>query len=233
MQPSALDRARELWAALTRVPGAFPGRGEVRVAVSPGSGLCPPEWAGVVVLDGGVLCTVPSPELEETMLGLLRAGTDLAQVPAQEVLGPATLAYLDAADFLPTHLAAGGTEVSGLPPGHAGVLALLASVPEHEARESGLDEAESTVYVVRDGPEVVAAAGYRTWLETAAHVCVLTAPGRRGRGLARAVASAAVADALAKGLLPQWRARFAPSRRVARALGFREYGRQISLHLGR
>ncbi|MEV0824343.1 hypothetical protein [Nonomuraea rubra] len=68
MQASALDRARELWAALTRVPGAFPGRGEVRVAVSPGSGLCPPEWTGVVVLDGGLLCTVPSPELEETML---------------------------------------------------------------------------------------------------------------------------------------------------------------------
>ncbi|MEV0824344.1 GNAT family N-acetyltransferase [Nonomuraea rubra] len=91
-------------------------------------------------------------------------------------------------------------------------MALLASVPEHEARESGLDEVESTVYVVvRDGPEVVAAAGYRTWLESAAHVCVLTAPGRRGRGLARAVASAT----------------------VARALGFREYGTQISLRLGR
>ncbi|WP_220505371.1 hypothetical protein [Microbispora sp. H10830] len=43
------------------------------------------------------------------------------------------------------------------------------------------------------------------------------------------VASAAAADALADGLLPQWRARPEPSRRVARALGFRDTGAQISL----
>ncbi|MFE2695226.1 GNAT family N-acetyltransferase [Streptomyces mirabilis] len=60
---------------------------------------------------------------------------------------------------------------------------------------------------------------------------LLTAPGERGRGLARRVASAAVAQALDDGLLPQWRARPMASRNVARALGFRELGSQLSLRL--
>ncbi|AQZ66655.1 hypothetical protein BKM31_39075 [[Actinomadura] parvosata subsp. kistnae] len=216
-----------MWAGLTRTPVPFPRPGEVRVVLSPDSRLCPPGWAGVVVLDGGVLCTAPSPALAEALRGRLAAGADPARLPAEEVLGPAALAYLDAADFLPAH----GEDVRAVPPDHADVLALLGSVPADEAAECGLDEVESEMYVVRDGPEVVAAAGYRTWVGTAAHLSVLTAPGRRGHGLARAVASAAVADALASGLLPQWRARVAPSRRVARALGFREYGEQLSLRL--
>jgi len=61
---------------------------------------------------------------------------------------------------------------------------------------------------------------------------VLTAPERRGLGLARVVASAAVADSLANRLLPQWRARPEPSRLVARALGFRELGGQLSIQIG-
>ncbi|MER6172219.1 GNAT family N-acetyltransferase [Streptosporangium sp. NPDC001681] len=83
--------------------------------------------------------------------------------------------------------------------------------------------------MIREGRNVIAAAGYRPWLNTAAQLSVLTAAKYRGRGLARLVASAAVADALVNGLLPQWRARPEPSRRVARALGFREFGSQISL----
>ncbi|MDP9793692.1 RimJ/RimL family protein N-acetyltransferase [Catenuloplanes nepalensis] len=60
---------------------------------------------------------------------------------------------------------------------------------------------------------------------------MLIAPAERGRGLARAVATAAVADALRSRLLPQWRARPKASRRVARALGFRELGSQLSVRL--
>ncbi|MER7737151.1 hypothetical protein ABTX34_02235 [Streptomyces sp. NPDC096538] len=40
------------------------------------------------------------------------------------------------------------------------------------------------------------------------------------------VGAAAVAHALAAGLLPQWRARAFASRRVAAALGFEELGAQ-------
>lgn len=78
----------------------------------------------------------------------------------------------------------------------------------------------------------MAAAGYRLWPRRTAHLSVLTAPAARGRGLARTVASAAVAHALAADLLPQWRARPPASRRVAAALGFEELGAQLSLRPG-
>ncbi|MFI7575923.1 GNAT family N-acetyltransferase [Micromonospora sp. NPDC049497] len=58
------------------------------------------------------------------------------------------------------------------------------------------------------------------------------APNHRGRGLARAVASVAAADGVANHLLPQWGARPEPSRRVARALGFRQLGAQLSIRIG-
>ncbi|WP_319463459.1 GNAT family N-acetyltransferase [Micromonospora sp. RTP1Z1] len=99
--------------------------------------------------------------------------------------------------------------------------------------DRGLDEITSPAFLVREGTRVVAAAGYRRWPGEVAHLCVLAAPGSRGRGLARTVATAATGDALAAGLLPHWRARTEASRRVARALGYRELGRQLSAHIGR
>jgi hypothetical protein len=56
-------------------------------------------------------------------------------------------------------------------------------------------------------------------------------PLARGRGLARTVGAAAVAHALDAGLLVQWRARAAASRRVAAVLGFRELGTQLSVEM--
>ncbi|MEO3874036.1 GNAT family N-acetyltransferase [Nonomuraea sp. B12E4] len=78
---------------------------------------------------------------------------------------------------------------------------------------------------------MISGCGYRPWVDTVAHLSVLTASHRRGRGYARMAASAAAADALDRGLVPQWRARVEASRRVARALGFRQLGRQVSLRL--
>ena len=60
---------------------------------------------------------------------------------------------------------------------------------------------------------------------------VLTARDARGRGHATLVAAAATADALAAGLLPQWRARVPASQRVAAKLGYRTLGHQLSVHL--
>ncbi|GIH46801.1 GNAT family N-acetyltransferase [Microbispora rosea] len=231
MSRNSLDRARRMWAALARVPVTFPGPGNVAVVVSPESWLCPPGWTGVVTLDGAALVTVPDADLAEPLRDALLAGRmDPSPLPARlavrDVLGPATLAYLDAGDFAPAHT---GTRVERLPAGHPDIGALAAAAGERDAGESAVEEISSAVWVLRDGRDVVAAAGYRPWLDTAAHMSVLTAARCRGRGLARVVASAAVADALAGGLLPQWRARPEPSRRVARALGFREAGAQISL----
>lgn len=100
-----------------------------------------------------------------------------------------------------------------------------------DVEESGIQEITTPAFAVREHGQVVAAAGYRDWPCGTAHLCVLTASAARGRGLARAVASAAVAHAVQQGRLPQWRARLQASRRVAHALGFRELGFQVSIRL--
>jgi RimJ/RimL family protein N-acetyltransferase len=92
-------------------------------------------------------------------------------------------------------------------------------------------EITSPALVLRTGPAVLAAAGYRHWPNGVAHLSVLAAEPERGRGLARVVASAAVSQTLDEGLLPQWRARRPASRRVARALGFHGLGWQASIRL--
>lgn len=242
---SHLDRARRLWADLARVPVSFPEPGQVRVVVSAGSLLCPAGWAGVVAIRGAVLATVPDETaaaplraaltgltdrgpLPGALLGLADLGRLPGVLPVDDVLGPASLAYVDEGGFV---AAPGSATVERLPAGDAGVRALLDAADEAEAGESGLREILSDAFVLREGRKVVAVAGYRPWLDTAAHVSVLTAVHRRGEGLAKAVASAAVADALECGLLPQWRARPEASRRVARALGFDEVGAQVSVRL--
>ncbi|MEO3745067.1 GNAT family N-acetyltransferase [Plantactinospora sp. B5E13] len=150
-----------------------------------------------------------------------------AVLPLAGVLGPATLAYCDEHGFRPDT-----REVTAeLPAVHGDLAAFLASVPVDEAEESGLAGITSPAFVVRAGARLVAAAGYQRWPGNVAHVCVLTAPSERGRGHARVVASAAVTHSLAGGMLPQWRARPEPSRRVARTLGFRELGVQLSIRV--
>ncbi|MEU7876423.1 GNAT family N-acetyltransferase [Dactylosporangium sp. NPDC049140] len=225
-----LQRARRLWAGLAGTPVVFRDAA-VEVVVSPQSSLCPPGWVGIVALGGAVIVTAPDGDTAETVR---RAFADLptmaelqGTLPIDETLGPATLAYCDAAGFRP----AGAAALEKIPADHADLKTLIARVPADDADESGLAEVTSPVFVVRTATEVVAAAGYRAWPGDTAHLSVLTAPAQRGRGLARAVATAAVADALRSDLLPQWRARPEASRRVARALGFRELGSQLSIHL--
>lgn len=159
------------------------------------------------------------------------ASTQLASLRARlqvgGVLGPAALAYLDAEAFTPVD-----DRVERLPAGHPAIGALLEAAGSEDADESGIAGITSPAFVLRDGDSVVAAAGYTVWPGAVAHLCVLTDPGHRTRSLARKVASAASAHALENDLLPQWRARVEPSRRVAAALGYREFGLQLSVRLG-
>ncbi|MFF5225796.1 GNAT family N-acetyltransferase [Dactylosporangium sp. NPDC000521] len=238
---AVLGRARLVWAALAGAPVTFASSG-LDVAVSASSSLCPPGWVGVVALGGAAVATAP----DDGAAGLVRralgglpvsALTDPVAVsgrlPVGAVLGPATLAFCDAARFRGAGAGAGAGAVAAVGAADDGVRGLLARVPAADAGEAGLDEITSLAFVVRAGPDVVAAAGYRVWEGAVAHVSVLTAPAERGRGLARLAAGAAVAAALEAGLLPQWRARPEASRRVARALGFVELGSQLSIRLVR
>ncbi|MEV4714179.1 GNAT family N-acetyltransferase [Micromonospora sp. NPDC049374] len=232
-----LARARQVWLEMADVPMAFPVDGGVGVAVSAGSRLCPTGWVGIVALGDAAIVTVPAGSRAGTVRAVLQGLpvevlTDPdrlgAVLPVAEVLGPARLAYLDEGDFQP----AGIDTVDVVAADHADLVRLMASVTADDANECGLADITSSAFVVRRGHHVVAAAGYRRWPGRVAQMCVLTAPAYRGRGLARAAASAATADGLANHLLPQWRARPEPSRRVARALGFRQLGAQLSIRIG-
>jgi len=225
------DHARSLWTDLSGVPVRFVP-GAVHVAAGATSLLCPPGWAGIVRLGDAVIATAPdegSAAVVRRALHGLAPGetTDPGRVRARlalaDVLGPATLAYAGGPDLR----AAPGPPVERRPDAHD----LIAAAPADEAGESGLDEITSDAFVVRDGRRILAAAGYERWPLGTAHIGVLTAPDARGRGLARVVAAAAVRDAFAHGLVAQWRARPAASRRVALALGFRELGAQLSVRL--
>ncbi|GAB2664883.1 GNAT family N-acetyltransferase [Nocardia goodfellowii] len=153
-----------------------------------------------------------------------RLGTVLS---VAEVRGPAVLAYFDVDLFRP--VTAG--KVDRVPLQNAALGESLQESRAADRDESGLDEITSSAFVVCSAGVVVSAAGYRVWPNRTAHVSVLTASDRRGQGLARAAASAAVEHALRQGLVPQWRARTTESRRVAAALGFRELGTQLSFRL--
>ncbi|MFJ6478573.1 MULTISPECIES: GNAT family N-acetyltransferase [unclassified Streptomyces] len=232
-----LNRARALWAELAGAPVEFRPSGRAKVVIAPGSLWCPPSWTGIVRIGDAALVTAPSPRAAGMVDAATRKMThqevvDIARLrtvlPVLDVLGPASLFYLGRDGFLPAH---GGTEVEQLPIGDGDLAALLSLAGEEEAGESGLEDISSPAFCLRRGDEVVAAAGYRVWPQSVAHLSVLVSPHWRGRRLARAVASAAVARALDAGLLPQWRARPRPSQRVAVALGFHELGTQLSVRL--
>ncbi|MFC6023385.1 GNAT family N-acetyltransferase [Plantactinospora solaniradicis] len=230
-----LARAQRVWAALSGTPVTFT-TSAIEVAVSPQSLLCPSGWVGIVVMGNAVIATAPDDSAAEIVQHALNglpvaAMTDTAAVcdrlPINETLGPATLAYCDTASFRPVQSSA----VQTSPADHTDMRTLLARVPTEDADESGLAGITSPAFVVRSGSDIIAAAGYRAWPSKTAHLSVLTAPAERRRGLARVVATAAVAAALEDDLLPQWRARPEASRRVARALGFSELGSQLSIRL--
>ncbi|WP_443055054.1 GNAT family N-acetyltransferase [Streptomyces sp. NBC_00691] len=239
-----LLRARGLWETLAGAPVSFASSGGPAgpdVVVSPASALCPGSWAGIVVLGDAAIATAPTEDVARVLrtafspllpASLTRPETVRAAlpVPVADVLGPATLAYLSGADFRPARAddCASG-RVDSLGCDHPDFQGLLRSADPEDVAESGMEEITSPAFVVREGTDVVAAAGYRAWPFGTAHICVLTHPRWRGRRLARHTGYAAVAHALTAGRLPQWRARPPASRRVARSLGFRELGSQLSV----
>ncbi|MFF3697293.1 GNAT family N-acetyltransferase [Streptomyces sp. NPDC002221] len=232
-----LKQAQGVWETLAAVPVSLPPMRGLNVVTSPASQLAPSSWAGIVVLGESTIVTTPTDRGAQVLRRLLAgmATSSLtsseavqAVLPVNEVLGPAVLGYVSRDGFRP---APADRSIEQLASGHPDLMALVKSVSPEDAGESGMDEITSAAFVVRKGADVVAAAGFQVWHAAAAHLCVLTAPEERGRGLARQVASAAVAQALADGLLPQWRARPLASRNVARALGFRELGSQLSIRL--
>jgi hypothetical protein len=208
-------RAQRLWEELAG--GRFPDPGLARVIENPAS-LCPPGWAGIVRIEASVLATAPTTSEAK----LLQQTLDPAALPILDQLGPAELAYLPG----PPASLTDAVEWAG----QADLSELVAAVPSDDADESGIPELQRAA-VIRHHGQVVAAAGWAPWPAQTAHLCVLSLPAVRGRGLATQVAAAASADALAAGMLPQWRARVGASQRIAAKRRYRVLGEQLSIRL--
>ncbi len=189
------SQARELWECLAGAGARFAPA--VSAVVSPGARLCPPGWAGIVVLGGAVLATAPDPAAARVLDQALgpRPAAALADaealgrwLPLAGMLGPAVLAYLDPAEFRPPPGAVGRrTDQPGRPrPG---------SAPASRQRRRGGGE--------RPGGDHLA--GLRD---------PRVRPGRRGRGLPRLAPRHRAAERAHRPRRPRPRPR--PGRRLRR-----------------
>lgn len=258
LDAAVLERVRAAWRARLGAPGAFRRPG-VHLHTRPadprettgvgGSGTG--WWVVAVTLADATCLSVPAAagrQLEVppgTADDRARSGDvaaagspldrtlDAALGPVAEVLGPAALLYGD-----PARLATGPAPPEVGIGDVAEVAALAAGCPAGDREESGILEVTSRLWVWRrrdrrGAATAVAACGYQVWEGELAQLSVLVHPTWRGRGLGRAVATAAVAGAVAEGLVPQWRVRtgLAASQRIARSLGLQEVGWQALYRL--
>lgn len=230
MQPPRAEQILRAWAELAGVPSLT----ACQVIVRPRSMLGREGWVGLVVGGGTLTAAVPREDLVPRVETALSAISLRAPSPAEiearlrplAVLGPASLFYPPG----PLDPPAISPDVSRIAPVEWEPFRL--ALPESDLDESGLRELEADAFGVRDhDSKLIAACGYLRWPGQIAHLCVATLPGNRRRGAARRAAEAAISDATANGLLPQWRARPEESKALARALGLEEWGFQMSLRI--
>jgi GNAT superfamily N-acetyltransferase len=237
MDQQIAERIRQGWRAELGAPAAFRGTGR-HIHLQPAQDPARAGWIRVVALGDSACVSLPPSafaRVQDLRQRDLDADmTDPAIVvrvigPVEEVVGPATLAFLD-----PTAVdIENDPRVTLVPAGHQSVRHLGAACGPQGAEESGIVEVESTVAVCQVAGRVVAASGYQVWHGQLGHLSVLVDPAFRGRGLGKAVAARAVEEVVHAGLVPQWRARgtLVASRQIARSLGFVELGRQANYRL--
>jgi RimJ/RimL family protein N-acetyltransferase len=145
-------------------------------------------------------------------------------------VGPAYVGYADAEQFRPDIR----RPARLLTPDDATALAAFASAVGPLAWEhSGLGHAPQPIAGCWEQGRLVAAAGYRVWGGTLAHIGVTAHPERRGGGYGRSVVSAIGRHALERGYMLQYRTLRAnsPSLAIAAALGFEAYATTLFIAL--
>lgn len=121
------------------------------------------------------------------------------------------------------------------------IRALEQRCPPDDVAEADLGGVQHPFVLVEDGePEAeqhtpLSGAGFDIWEGILAHISVLTPPEERRKGYAQRIAAVTVEEAMAGGLVPQWRARTdnTASQRTARRAGFAFAGTQTSVILDR
>lgn len=106
--------------------------------------------------------------------------------------------------------------------------------PPDDVNEVGLTALAEQFALVTDQGAAIAGAGYDIWEGILAHLGALVTPELRQQGLATYVSAVAVEEAMASGLVPQWRAQLDNSASCATAakLGFERGGTQTTVLLG-
>jgi hypothetical protein len=218
-----------MWATLAGA-SQFPDAGALLITNS-ASKLCPAGWSGIVAIGDAILATAPNDvvagRLEPVLRDLPPSGDwSGAFVDAVAVRGPAQLAYLDrmANDSVDERVEPARVDDDL-------VAAFFARVPKRDLEEAGIDACTSLLACIRRDDRIVAAAGYRVWLDAIAHMSVVVDPQYRGQRLATSAATSATKHALGDGLIAQWRAQPAASKAAARKLGYVPLGQQVSVKL--
>lgn len=237
---STLTRIDEYWADFF---GCAPGqlRSERPVVVPHAAELA--DYRGIYLQGFGGAPVVSLPHaLHERFAEIIAAAASpglhaddrwnrLPGLAVTAVIGPAWIGYADA-------------ETLGAAPGHGQVRPLAAAdKPEIDAlrdacsaeewEQAGSPDEKLELAGAFDGGRLVAVAGYEVWGERIAHLYVVTHPAQRGRGHGRAAVHYAATQAMARGLVPQYRTLVSnePSRAVAAALGFEPYATSLALRL--
>ncbi len=184
------------------------------------SALVGPQW----VIDAAA--GIPDAEMAQhvTLLTLTRSH-------GGHGLGAAALFF---ADDLPLRQPPADLTVSH---GNPEAIELEGLCPPDDVNEVGLSDLENRYTIVHDvdGRRVPVACGaYSEWEGLLGHLGVLVDPAWRRRGLGSLAASIAAHEALAAGLIVQWRAEVSNTGSVAlaRKLGLSTGGIQTSVHLG-
>lgn len=191
-------------------------------------------WDSVVVVELGRCCVVAGPgTVIDGPAHVDRRVMGDADSLAALLGGPPTARAIGTADLWFTGIPVGADLGDTTEATDADLATLRADCSPAEFDESGLAEL-SRRWVSRTAAGAVAAsAGYAPWAHTLAHVGVLSAPPHRGQGHAYRAAARAVDEALAEGLIAQWRCRVGndASARLAQRLGFTWAGRQTAVRL--
>jgi L-amino acid N-acyltransferase YncA len=157
--------------------------------------------------------------------------TRLFNLPAGSVVGPAYVGYLDGGKLVPYR----AVSARLLTDKDQGALRRLRErCPAIEWEHSGIELDGPPIFGCINEGEVVSAASFHIWGSEIAHIGVISDPSNRGRRAGKAAVSAASAEAISEGLIPQYRTLKSntPSLRIAQALGFVEYATTLSIAVG-
>jgi GNAT superfamily N-acetyltransferase len=237
---STQERVDAFWSRTFDLPDADLHRSGVTVVAHTGARAA---WHGIYVLAFGDAAHVFAPTALSGRLTDLLDGRDATAVlepktwyellgdAVERILGPSVHHYRDDVDGL---TAGTGRRLN---PSDVGALAELRGAADpDEWEEAGFTDPTPLMFGLfddaGDGP-LLAAANLTSGPEPASDVGVYTHPDRRGNGHGSRIAATAARQSLRMNGIARYRARAGhrASLSVAQKLGFREYGRNLTIHL--